>query len=116
MLFSSKVFFLGCTLSEEEILSDPENVAKILNWPVPKTVHDMRGILGLASYSWCFIQNFSNSMWPPVAVTKKNKPFHWIKEHQKAFDDIKQALVNLDVIAFQTNDGEFILDTDDIII
>ena len=29
-----------------------------------------------------------------------------------AFDDIKQTLVSLDVMAFPTNDGEFILDTD----
>ena len=49
------VSFLGHTLSKEEMLLDPENVTKILNWPVPKMVHEVRVILGLGSYYCCFI-------------------------------------------------------------
>ena len=45
VVFSTRVVFLGHALSKEGILPDPENVAKILNWPVPKMVHEARGIL-----------------------------------------------------------------------
>ena len=55
VFFATKVSFLGHYLSKEGILPDPENVAKILNWPVPKTVRDVRGILGLGSYYCHFI-------------------------------------------------------------
>ena len=41
VLFSTKVFFLGHSMSKEVILLDQENVAKILNWLVPKTVCDV---------------------------------------------------------------------------
>ena len=58
MFFVIKVSFLGHNLSKEGILPDPENVAKILNWPVPKTVHDVRGILGLGSYVLPLHQKF----------------------------------------------------------
>ena len=37
-------------LSKMRFLPDQENVAKILNWPVPKTMHQVMGILGLWSY------------------------------------------------------------------
>ena len=47
-----------------------------------------------------------------MALTKKNKPFHWTKECWKAFDDIKQSVIGPDVMTFPTDDGEFILDTD----
>ena len=61
MFFATKVSFLGHNLSEEGILPDPDNVAKILNWPVPKTLRDVRGILGLGSYYHHFMRNFSES-------------------------------------------------------
>ena len=72
-----KVSFLGHNLTKEGILPNPENVAKILNWPVPKTVHDVRGILGLGSYYHHFIRNFSERVQPLVVLTKKDKPFKW---------------------------------------
>ena len=97
---------------KEGILPDPENVAKILNWPVPKTVHDVRGILGLGSYYRCFIRNFSERVQPLVNLTKKDKPFKWTEECQLAFEDIKQVLISPDIMAFPTDDGQFILDSD----
>ena len=51
-------------------------------------------------------------MWSHVALTKKDKPFKWTEECQKTFDDIKQALISPDMMAFLTDDGKFVLDTD----
>ena len=86
--------------------------AKILNWPVPKTVHDVRGILGLGSYSCHFIRNFSERVQPLMTLTKKDKPFKWTEWYQKAFDDIKQALIIPNIMAFPTDDGTLIPDPD----
>ena len=82
VLFSTKVSFLGHTLSKEGILLDPENVTRILNWLVPRTVHDVRHILGMGSYYYHFIWVFSDRLLPLIALTKKDKPFHWTKECQ----------------------------------
>ena len=112
VFFATKVSFLGHNLLKEGILPDPENVAKILNWPVPKTVCDVRGILGLGSYYRCFIRNFSERVQPLVNLTKKDKPFKWTEECQLAFEDIKQVLISPDIMAFPTDDGQFILDSD----
>ena len=112
VFFATKVSFLGHNLSKEGILPDPENMAKILNWPVPKTVRDVRGILGLGSYYCHFIRNFSERVQPLVNLTKKDKPFKWTEECQSAFEDIKQVLISPDIMAFQTDDGQFILDSD----
>ena len=45
-------------------------------------------------------------------MTKKDKLSQWTEDCQRAFNDIKQALIGLDVMAFPTNDRKFILDTD----
>ena len=71
----------------------------------------MRGILGLGSYYCHFIRNFSKRVQPLVVLIKKDKPFKWIEQCQKVFDDIKQALISANIMAFLTDDGEFILDT-----
>ena len=111
VFFVTKVSFLGHNLSKKGILPDPENVAKILNWPVPKTVCDVRGILGLGCYYHRFIRNFSERVQPLVNLTKKDKPFKWTEECQLAFEDIKQVLISPDTMAFPTDDGQFILDS-----
>ena len=112
VFFAMKVSFLWHNLTKEGILPDPENVAKILNWPVLKTVHDVRGMLGLGSYYCHFIRNFSEMVQPLMALIKKDKPFKWTEQCQKAFDDIKQALISPNIMAFPTDNGKFILDTD----
>ena len=99
-------------MSEDGILLDPDNMAKILNWPVSKMVHKGRCIQGLGSYYCHFIWDFSDWMWPLVVQTKRDKPFQWTKECQRAFQDIKGPFVGPDVMIFPTNDREFILDTD----
>ena len=112
VFFATKMSFLGQNMSEEGILPDPDNVAKILNWPVPKTVCDVRGILGLGRYYCCFMRNFSGRVQALVELTKKDKPFKWTEACQEALDDIKQALISPDIMAFPTDGGFFILDTD----
>ena len=46
MFFTTKVSSLGHNLMNEGIFPHLENVAYIVSWPVPKTVCDVRGILG----------------------------------------------------------------------
>ena len=45
--FATKASFLGNNLMKDGILPDPENVVKILNWPVLGTVCEKRGIWSL---------------------------------------------------------------------
>ena len=45
-------------------------------------------------------------------MTKKDKSFKWTTECQESFDQLKEALTGPDIMAYATDDGEFILDTD----
>ena len=49
------------------------------------------------------------------ALTRKKKdksPTEWTSEHDKAFENVKDILVNAPVLAFPHPDDTFILDTD----
>ena len=43
---------------------------------------------------------------------KKKKPWHWDKEHQKAFDDTKEVIVRDVILAYPNVDKTFKIYTD----
>ena len=46
---TSKVNFLGVIMGQRKIEMEEEKVEGVLNWPVPKTVRDVRKFLGLTN-------------------------------------------------------------------
>ena len=72
----------------------------------------MQAILGMGNYYRIFIKDYSKKIQPLIQLTKKDKSFEWTAECQKSFDQLKEALTGPDILAYPTDDGEFILDTD----
>ncbi len=60
--FETEVKFLGHVLTPEGVLPDLENVKKILQWPEPKNVTDIRGLLGMGNYYSRFIRGYSEKV------------------------------------------------------
>ncbi|GES91988.1 retroviral-like aspartic protease 1 [Rhizophagus clarus] len=60
--------FLGHVVGEEGIKPDSEKIDKIVNYPIPVNIRDLRGVLGLFSYYRCFIKNFSQ-LADPICFT-----------------------------------------------
>jgi len=59
-----------------------------------------------------FIPDFSGRAAPLHGLKKKGFPFHWRKEHQEAFDALKQALCEAPVLQAHDFSKEFVLITD----
>lgn len=111
-LLKTEVTFLGHLISDKGVLPNPDNTSRILSWPAPKTVTEVRQILGLSSYYRRFIKNHSAIVKPLTELTRKDKVFEWTDECQKAFDTLKSAFVSPDIMAFPKDEGEYYLDTD----
>ena len=111
-VFQKSLSFLGHVISEDGISADPQKTKAVADWPVPRTVKEVRGFLGLASYYRKFVPNFSRIAGPLHALTAKGKKFHWNEECQKAFQELKEALISPPILAMPTDEGEMILDTD----
>ena len=69
------VQYLGYMIGNGDIMTDPEKVSAIVNWPVPKTIKQVRGFLGLAGWYRRFIDNFSDIGFPISELLPTKKKF-----------------------------------------
>ena len=110
--FQQQVNFLGHVISNEGVLPDPDNVAKLLSWSPPRTVTEVRSFLGLATYYRRFVKDFSALASPLTHLTKKGVPFEWKESCQEAFVKLKEILASPAVMAYPRDEGMYVLDTD----
>jgi len=68
--FKKSVEYLGFIVSEGGLRTSPEKVKAIKEFPLPKTLFDLRSFLGLASYYRCFIKGFASIAGPLTGILK----------------------------------------------
>src|SRR3981189_343510 len=89
------VKFLGHIISANGIKPDPEKIQKILQWPIPRNITEVRGFIAIASYYRRFIKGFSTIASALSDLTrgspKKNSSISWTPEHQNALDSLNEA-------------------------
>ncbi|KAH9667915.1 Endonuclease [Citrus sinensis] len=96
--FTDSLVFLGYVVSKDGIKMDPSKVEAILNWPIPKSLHDIRSFHGLASFYQRFIRGFSTIV-APVTECLKGEGFKWTNETQESFDIIKRKVTEAPVLS-----------------
>jgi hypothetical protein len=104
--------FLGHIVGRDGLQPDPKKVEKVRDWPTPKTIKDVRSFLGLASYYRRFMKDFSKIAKPMYQLTKQDEKFEWGSEQEKAFNKLKQLLIQAPVVAYPDFTKPFILYTD----
>jgi hypothetical protein len=99
-------------MSREGIHPCPEKVKAVQNYPVPKSVKEVRSFLGLASYYRKLIPRFAEIAKPLTELTQKGEEFMWTPLRQKHFDELKKKLTTAPVLAYPEFQVPFILSTD----
>jgi len=89
VFFSSKIELLGHEVSNNGIIPLEKNVEAIKKFPIPKKVKDVRSFIGLTSYYRKYILNFAKIASPLTDLTKKENKFNWDKNHNNAFNILK---------------------------
>ena len=107
-LLQPEVTFLGHISSSDGVLPDPHNIEKLVNWPRPKTVTDVRGIVGLGSYYRRFIKDFTKLVHALTQLTRKDCPFEWSEKCEDVFQKLKTALIGPEVMGYPKPDCQFI--------
>ena len=135
-IFKQQVTFLGRIVSKEGYRLDSDSIAPLLHLQktTPKTVGDVRRLVGLLGYYRRYIQNFSRVAKPiyDLLVTKVVKNVNrngkegktksnqtassthisWTSQHQKILDKLIDQLTSPPIMAYPNFNDSFILHTD----
>jgi len=110
---NKKIRYLGYIIvAEKGISPDPDNIDKIKRFPVPRTKKQCRSFAGLCSYYRSFTPSFSKLMEPIFSVSKPSSHFKWGPEQQKAFEIMREKLMNAPILALPDFSREFFLQCD----
>lgn len=108
----SELKYLGYVVNASGLMVDPEKVEAILNIPTPKTVTEVRRIVGIASWYRRFVPSFSTLVSPLTRLTEKNRPFLWDNDCEQALNQIKEHLVSAPILACPDFTLPFTVETD----
>ncbi|XP_004305749.1 PREDICTED: enzymatic polyprotein-like [Fragaria vesca subsp. vesca] len=107
------VEYLGHVISAEGVSVDPVKIEYIKGWKKPSTLKGLRGFLGLAGYyrKYVRVRHFA-IIAKPLTDMLKLGGFQWISASEKAFEDLKQALMSTPVLALPDFNKEFVIECD----
>ena len=104
--------YLGYIVNRQGVSVDPAKVEAITGLTTPKSVRDVRRIIGMISYYRKFIPAFSTIISPLTNLLRKNVRFQWTNTCEEAFQEVKNCLVSAPILDCPNFDEEFILQTD----
>ena len=108
----TEVEFLGLIISEGQVRMDAAKLAGIKTWPAPESVKQVRSFLGFSNFYRKFIGHYAEITKPLTNLTKKDVPFAWTDECQKAFDELKERFLEEPILKMPDTTKQFILETD----
>ena len=97
-LCQPEVTILGQKCTPTGRLPETSTIEKILSWPTPTTVKDIRSFLGVCGVARIWVKGYSQIIRPLTELTRKDVPFEWNERRQQAFDKMKELLTTPPVL------------------
>ncbi|VDH94009.1 protein SFI1, partial [Mytilus galloprovincialis] len=91
---------------------DKSKTVAVSEYPIPKSVKQLRSFLGMCNYYRKFIQNYSKICSSLTTLLKKDVKFDWTTKQDDAFNTLKQKLTTAPILAFPDFEKEFFLSID----
>lgn len=103
---------LGHLVGEGKVKPVPGKLEGVQKLAPPTNVKQVKSFLGLVGFYRRFIKKFANLATPLVSLLAKDVEFKWGPLEQKAFEDLKQALMTSAGLFMPSPTGRFRIYTD----
>ena len=90
----------GLIFSASGTRPDNERINNLVKVPAPRNASEVRSFLGMTNTCHDYIPDYATLAAPLRQLTKKNVPFEWKPEHQRAFEKMKKKLTQTPVMAY----------------
>ena len=84
----------------------------IKEWPIPKSITEVRSFHGLTSFYHQFVKDFNTLAAPLIEIVKKFVGFKWASEQDRAFIEIKERLCGAPLLALPDFSKTFEIECD----
>ena len=108
----TEVKYLGLIISADGVKMDQKNVKAVVEWGLPKNLHDLRAFLGFSNFYRRFILGYLEVVSPIIKLTKKDVKFAWDAEYEAAFQQLKHKFISAPILIHFDAEKEIILETD----
>ena len=108
----SEIEFMGHLLSARSIGPTQAKVEAVREARKPESVAEVRSFLGLVNFCARFIPDLATLSEPLRRLTRKDIPYQWGKEQDKAFLQLRKRLANTETLGYFDLDAETRLITD----
>ena len=94
VFMTKEISYLGFKITDKGLFKTDEKIKAIKESLAPTNVSEVRSFLGLVTFYSKFVPNLATIAAPIYQLTRKNVPFDWNEECQKAFQSLKQELIS----------------------
>ena len=110
--FKKHIQYLGHLVSERGFEPLPEKLESIRKMPAPRTAKEVKQFLGLIGYYRKFVPRFADISRPLTKLTRHNVVFEWTDQCSKAFNHLRELLMEYPILRYPDPKQGYILYTD----
>ena len=110
--FKKHIQYLGHLVSERGFEPLPEKLESIRKMPAPRTAKEIKQFLGLIGYYRKFVPRFADISRPLTKLMRHNVVFEWTDQCSKAFNHLRELLMEYPILRYPDPKQGYILYTD----
>ncbi|KAL9971554.1 hypothetical protein ACROYT_G017729, partial [Oculina patagonica] len=97
---------------QQAYIEELDQLQAIRDMPSPKNLTELQCFLGMINYLNRFSPILAQVSEPVRQLMKKDVPFLWQPEHQRSFQNLKQAITEVPVLAYYDPEKENLIQSD----
>ena len=110
--FKKHIQYLGHLVSERGFEPLPEKLESIRKMTAPRTAKEVKQFLGLIGYYQKFVPHFADISRPLTKLTRHNVVYEWTDQCSKAFNHLRELLMEYPILRYPDPTQGYILYTD----